>query len=150
MAATRLWIWRIREWRTFRLPCSQPHGPLNSCRYVSNYCLNKRPKGKLKGGLTIELVRYLPAWFPAANFAKIAKGYKVRAAAFGDVPYAFVKDQIKRGTFVPSFLSNLLQDNPVEPGTEDEDIIKWSAGSLYAGGADTVRTKICTENPTAY
>jgi hypothetical protein len=92
-------------------------------------------------------VRYLPAWFPGANFAKIAKGYKVRAAAFGDVPYAFVKSQIKRGSFVPSFLSNLLQDNPVEPGTEDEDIIKWSAGSLYAGGADTVRTKIALKTP---
>lgn len=94
-------------------------------------------------------MRYLPAWFPGANFVKIARGYKVRAAAFSDVPYAFVKDQIKRGTFVPSFLSNLLEENRVDPGTEDEEIIRWSAGSLYAGGADTVRantfTKMCQE-----
>jgi hypothetical protein len=95
-------------------------------------------------------VKYLPSWFPGANFAKIAKGYKVRAAAFSDIPYAFVKDRIAQGTFVPSFLSNLLQENPVEPGTEDEDIIKWSAGSLYAGGADTVRTNICIVRLTVY
>ncbi|KAJ6089845.1 hypothetical protein N7467_005061 [Penicillium canescens] len=92
----------------------------------------------------LPILRYLPSWFPGANFAKIAKGYKVRAAAFSDIPYAFVKDQIEQGTFVPSFLSNLLQDNPVEPGTEDEDIIKWSAGSLYAGGADTTVSSIAS------
>ncbi|KAJ6101032.1 hypothetical protein N7499_000662 [Penicillium canescens] len=92
----------------------------------------------------LPILRFLPSWFPGANFAKIAKGYKVRAAAFSDIPYAFVKDQIKQGTFVPSFLSNLLQDNPVDPGTEDEDIIKWSAGSLYAGGADTTVSSIAS------
>ncbi|KAJ5762254.1 uncharacterized protein N7511_005636 [Penicillium nucicola] len=77
-------------------------------------------------------------------FAKIAKDSKLRAAAFSDTPYAFVKDQMKNGTFVPSFLSNLLQENPVEQGTEDETIIKWSAGSLYAGGADTTVSAIAT------
>lgn len=89
--------------------------------------------------LTLGLVKYLPAWFPGARFVKIAQGYKSRAQSFSDVPYAFTKQQISNGSFVPSFLSNLLRDNPVEPGTEEEEIIKWSAGSLYAGGADTVR-----------
>lgn len=89
--------------------------------------------------LTLRLVKYLPGWLPGAGFVKIAQSYKSRAQSFSDVPYAFTKQQISNGRFVPSFLSNLLQNNPVEPGTEDEDIIKWSAGSLYAGGADTVR-----------
>lgn len=84
-------------------------------------------------------MRYLPTWFPGARFVKIAQNYNLRAKSFSDVPYAFTKQQISNGRFVPSFLSNLLQNNPVEPGTEEEEIIKWSAGSLYAGGADTVR-----------
>jgi hypothetical protein len=86
-------------------------------------------------------VKLLPAWFPGADFVNIAKAYKTRAEAFSDVPYEFVKQQMKNGSFVPSFLSNLLQSNPVENGTKEENIVKWSAGSLYAGGADTVRTK---------
>lgn len=95
--------------------------------------------------LTLWLVKYLPAWFPGARFVKTAQNYKSRAQSFSDVPYAFTKQQISNGRFVPSFLSNLLQNNPVEPGTEEEDIIKWSAGSLYAGGADTVRENpVCT------
>lgn len=47
---------------------------------------------------------------------------------------------MQSGFFAPSFLSNLLASSPVEPGSEDENIVKWSAGSLYAGGADTVST----------
>ncbi|KAJ5297506.1 hypothetical protein N7508_007755 [Penicillium antarcticum] len=92
----------------------------------------------------LPILRHLPAWFPGANFAKTAKAYKVRAAAFSDIPYAFVRDQMEKGTFVPSFLSNLLQEHPVKPGTEDETIIKWSAGSLYAGGADTTVSAIAS------
>ncbi len=58
--------------------------------------------------------------------------------AFSDVPFAFVKQQMQSGCFVPSFLSNLLENVPAERGSEDEKILKWSAGSLYAGVADTV------------
>jgi hypothetical protein len=86
-------------------------------------------------------VKFLPAWFPGADFVNTAKAYKQRAEAFSNVPYEFVKQQVKNDCFVPSFLSNLLQSNPVEDGTEEETIVKWSAASLYAGGADTVRTK---------
>ncbi|KAJ5375711.1 hypothetical protein N7517_007717 [Penicillium concentricum] len=92
----------------------------------------------------IPMMKYLPAWFPGAGFVKVARSYKSRSEAFSDVPYAFTKQQISNGQFVPSFLSNLLQTNPVEPGTEEEEIIKWSAGSLYAGGADTTVSSIAS------
>ncbi|OQE16233.1 hypothetical protein PENFLA_c028G11077 [Penicillium flavigenum] len=92
----------------------------------------------------IPILKYLPVWFPGARFVKISQTYKSRAQAFSDVPYAFTKQEISNGRFVPSFLSNLLRDNPVDPGTEEEDIIKWSAGSLYAGGADTTVSSIAS------
>lgn len=38
----------------------------------------------------------------------------------------------------PSFLSQLLGDAQCESGSDEESVIKWSAASLYAGGADTV------------
>ncbi|KXG50521.1 Cytochrome P450 [Penicillium griseofulvum] len=92
----------------------------------------------------IPIMRYLPAWFPGAGFVKIAQSYRSRAKAFSDVPYSFTKQKISDGQFVPSFLSNLLRDNYVEPGTEDEEVLKWSAGSLYAGGADTTVSSIAS------
>ncbi|KAJ5339389.1 hypothetical protein N7452_006117 [Penicillium brevicompactum] len=92
----------------------------------------------------IPLLKFLPEWFPGASFIKIAKKYDRRQQAFSDVPYEFVKQQMKRTGFFPSFLSNLLQSNPVEHGTEEENIVKWSAGSLYAGGADTTVSSIAS------
>ncbi|CAI7617955.1 unnamed protein product [Penicillium bialowiezense] len=95
-----------------------------------------------KAKLDASLVKFLPEWFPGASFIKIAKTYDRRQQAFSDIPYEFVKQQMKSGIFFPSFLSNLLQDNPLEHGTEEENIVKWSAGSLYAGGADTTVSSI--------
>lgn len=92
--------------------------------------------------LTFKSVRYIPAWFPGAGFIEICQAYKRRAEAFSDVPYEFVRQQMDTSVCVPSFLSNLLQKCEVGPGSEEERIIKWSAGSLYAGGADTVRGKL--------
>lgn len=90
--------------------------------------------------LTIRLVRYLPPWLPGAGFIQTAQAYKRRVKAFSGIPFEFVRQQMQSGCITPSFLSNLLETNPVEPGSEDENILKWSAGSLYAGGADTVST----------
>lgn len=60
---------------------------------------------------------------------------------FTDVPWNFVKQQIKSGDFNPSFLSNQLQIETPIAGSEDETVLKWSAASMYAGGADTVSSK---------
>jgi hypothetical protein len=86
-------------------------------------------------------VRHLPPWLPGAGFIKTAQAYKMRVKTFSGAPFAFVRQQMQNGCFKQSFLSNLLENNPVEPGSEDENILKWSAGSLYAGGADTVSTR---------
>jgi len=83
----------------------------------------------------IPLLRYVPGWFPGA-------GWKARGKRFADLledmaekPHQFVKDQVAAGTAVPSFTSELLDGEEVTP--EAEYNIKWSAASLYSGGADT-------------
>lgn len=45
-------------------------------------------------------------------------------------------NQQASGTAEPSFTADLMEDPNVTP--EREADIMWSAGSLYAGGADTV------------
>jgi hypothetical protein len=53
-----------------------------------------------------------------------------------DWPYAFVQDQIRRGTNKPSYVTDLLQEENIDE--EFESMIKWSSASLYGGAADTV------------
>lgn len=88
--------------------------------------------------LTRFAVRYLPSWFPGTSFKTVANGFKKSAVDFCDRPCQFVKRQMAQNRFDPSFLSRLLGDTQCESGSGEESIIKWSAASLYAGGADTV------------
>lgn len=55
-------------------------------------------------------------------------------------PYAFARRQTEEGRYEPSYLSNLFKTTGCpSPGSEEEFVAKWSAASLYTGGADTVR-----------
>ncbi|KAK6814883.1 hypothetical protein RU639_009687 [Aspergillus parasiticus] len=87
----------------------------------------------------IPILKYVPIWFPGAQFARMAKQFRKSAAAFSDVPYAFVKRKLAQQDFEPSFLAGLLQkieDQP-GPGSYEETVIKWAAASFYGGGSDT-------------
>ncbi|KAL4865823.1 hypothetical protein BDV12DRAFT_173973 [Aspergillus spectabilis] len=83
------------------------------------------------------ILRHIPSWFPGAGFQRTARIFRKQTEALSDVPFAFVKQQMQRSVFEPSYVSNLLRDNPVTPGSQEETTIRWSAASLYGGGADT-------------
>jgi hypothetical protein len=83
-------------------------------------------------------VKYLPSWVPGAGFQRTALRFREQANALAEVPFTFVRQQMKQPGFAASYLSNLLQDKDIAPRSTDEVNIKWSAASLYGGGADTV------------
>jgi cytochrome P450 len=92
------------------------------------------------GGFLVNLIpslRYLPAWFPGAGFKKTAALWAESLVNMVEQPYQYVKQQMAAGTAEPSFTSHLLEDSPTITSTEREHEIKWSAASLYSGGADT-------------
>ncbi|KII86264.1 hypothetical protein PLICRDRAFT_55999 [Plicaturopsis crispa FD-325 SS-3] len=81
------------------------------------------------------ILRYVPAWFPGAGFKKLAKEWRQTLQDMAEEPYKFVLKQMDAGTAVPSFTHDLLQTKDF---TDEEKVaIKWSATSVYAGGADT-------------
>jgi hypothetical protein len=86
-------------------------------------------------------VKYIPDWFPGANFKKIGRHYLETLTKLVEDPLAFTKYQMKEKKERQSFTSTLLEQG------EDEGIIKWSAVALYGGGADTVCRKLsrCSE-----
>ncbi|TDL20083.1 cytochrome P450 [Rickenella mellea] len=82
----------------------------------------------------LPILRYIPDWMPGAWFKRTAKKWHKTLKDMTDKPHAFVRHQMASGTAIPSYTSTLLEMNP---DAEGEFTIKWSAQSLYAGGADT-------------
>lgn len=61
-----------------------------------------------------------------------------------DVPFRFVQEQTDAHSLEAeaSYVGNLLKDNDIPSGSQQETDVKWSALSLYFGGADTVRLSL--------
>lgn len=55
-------------------------------------------------------------------------------------PVQFVKHEMAEKRHIPSYVSKLYDNLKVSDNAQEEAIIKWTAGSLYTGGADTVLT----------
>jgi cytochrome P450 len=106
---------------------------------VEQFSLSTAP-----GGFLVNLVpslRHVPAWFPGAGFKHTAVLWAESLVNMVERPYQFVKQQMAAGTAQSSFTSRLLDDSP-EITANQEHEIKWSAASLYSGGADTTVASI--------
>lgn len=51
----------------------------------------------------------------------------------------FVRKQMKEQQFAPSYVSALYESADGKMTAEEEHVLKYSAASLYTGGADTVK-----------
>ncbi|KAF2635053.1 cytochrome P450 [Massarina eburnea CBS 473.64] len=87
-------------------------------------------------------LRYLPEWLPGMQFKKTARLMATQLAQCADQPYGFVKQQMKDKRNKTSFLSQCIADIGNTP--EKEFVHKWTALSLYTGGADTTVSSLMT------
>ncbi|PFH49401.1 hypothetical protein AMATHDRAFT_147734 [Amanita thiersii Skay4041] len=84
------------------------------------------------------LLRFVPAWFPGANFQRKAKEFKSRMTHYDTAPFNWAKESINSGEYSPSFASyHLCPEDGHVPDKEEQDIVKWCCSALYTGGADT-------------
>jgi len=89
--------------------------------------------------LTFDLVKQLPTWFPGMEFKKTANAWRRILLTTIEKPYLLVREQMRRDNYSPSYLASLLEGVSDKWTPEKELVAKWTAGSLYTGGADTVR-----------
>ena len=71
------------------------------------------------------------------SFKRTAALWRRSLTELVEKPFAFVKQQMAAGVNVPSYASALLEQENLS--ADEEDIIKWTSQSLYAGGSETVR-----------
>ncbi|KAB8223737.1 cytochrome P450 [Aspergillus novoparasiticus] len=78
------------------------------------------------------------------SLAMVPGAWLVDSIPICSVPYAFTKQQMAQGSNVPSIISYYLESENIQPGSEEEHLVKWATATLYGGGADTtVSTMMC-------
>ncbi|KAL4773894.1 cytochrome P450 [Aspergillus nidulans var. acristatus] len=94
---------------------------------------------------TVPFLKYLPSWFPGTGFKRTAASWKQTLLTTIEKPYRLVLKHMESGKCPDSYLSNLLEETKGRAlSANEEQVIKWTAGSLYTGGADTtVSTLSC-------
>ncbi|KAJ7247337.1 cytochrome P450, partial [Mycena rebaudengoi] len=90
----------------------------------------------------LPILKYVPDWFPGAQFQRKAKAWRKLARDSLDVPFADAKRNIATGVAQPSFTSYSL--GKMENSVEYEDLVKAAAGNVYNAGADTTVSALGT------
>ncbi|KAK6988672.1 cytochrome P450 [Favolaschia claudopus] len=96
------------------------------------------------------VLRYVPEWFPGAQFQTIARKGKKLAEKTRDVPFTDTKRKMKEGTAQSCFTVNALQqldsscDNFKSSSSSyyNETTVKNVASIMYIAGVDTITTTL--------
>ncbi|KAI5920501.1 cytochrome P450 [Camillea tinctor] len=86
---------------------------------------------------TIPALKYLPEWLPGMGFKKTARQWGQTSQEVAEKPMDFVRKQVSEGSHESSLVSSLYENSKGQVDPKDEDIMKWSAATMYTGGADT-------------
>jgi hypothetical protein len=84
----------------------------------------------------LPFLRYVPDVLPGMGWKTTGKKMKDTLNQCVSQPYEFVKQQMREKRHTTSFLSQAIEN--IGSDAEMEEIHKWTALSLFTGGADTV------------
>ncbi|CAN9281390.1 unnamed protein product [Alternaria alternata] len=90
----------------------------------------------------LPFLRFLPDWCPGTSFKRTARQMAEQLTRTAEEPYAFVKSQMQGKEAKTSFLSQAIES--LGSDASMEYIHKWSAASMYLGGADTTVSSLMT------
>lgn len=113
---------------------------------MENFSTAMTPMGHLVD--IIPALQYLPNGFPGPAFKNTAQKMKKINLDTVNIPYTFVEQQMANGGNRSSFVSSLIKryssdkSNNGKLHHDKEEAIKWVAGILYGGGADTTTSAL--------
>ncbi|KAG1747609.1 cytochrome P450 [Suillus lakei] len=88
-------------------------------------------------------LRFVPSWFPGAGFKRVAFDVGQKLSRLDTIPFNWAKQQIERGSYAHSFVSDQLhpEDGSAVSAQQDE-ITKWCSMGINAGGTDTTASSL--------
>lgn len=110
---------------------------------LADKAVDQFSKSTATGAFMVDIIptlKNVPDWFPGADFKRKAREWSACLEEMVSAPYNFVKEQMAAGIAPKSFTSNLLEGKTLS--AEEEHVVRWSAASLYSGGADTTVSAI--------
>ncbi|KAF8960427.1 cytochrome P450 [Flammula alnicola] len=91
------------------------------------------------------ILRYVPEYFPGAGFQKKAKAWRQIQEDFRELPFKATLQNMASGLGRPSFTSMCLDSlDSFGDATHQREVIKDTAGIVFAAGADTTLSGIHT------
>ncbi|EIM84217.1 cytochrome P450 [Stereum hirsutum FP-91666 SS1] len=86
-------------------------------------------------------LRYMPSFLPGAGFKRWAQSARKTIEEFSFAPYDFAKTRVASGEALPSFVTESIELLTAETAAplskEDDELLMWTAASIYSGGTDT-------------
>ncbi|KAF7346415.1 putative cytochrome P450 [Mycena sanguinolenta] len=89
------------------------------------------------------ILRYLPSWMPGAGFQRFAAESRKLSKEMKEVPFNFVKQNMRDGLDSTSIVARLLVENQTR-GRHDEGAIQEVAAVAYGAGAETTVSALAT------
>ncbi|KAJ7367013.1 cytochrome P450 [Mycena albidolilacea] len=98
-------------------------------------------EGALPGRFAVDtfpFLRHLPSWFPGCGFHRYAQNVSLLLDEMKNVPFDFVRQNMRDGVGRPCLASELLEQNDTQGSSkQQEQMIKDVAAVTYAAAADT-------------
>ncbi|QRV91881.1 cytochrome P450 family protein [Ceratobasidium sp. AG-Ba] len=129
---------------------SYPHDPLVG---VMEIATEEMAEAALPANFYVNIIpwlKYVPSWFPGAGWKRKANEWRANKDRAFNEPFDWTKSQIAANLAAPSIVNNLLakmankemrSQGNIE---EEEDVIRWVAGTLLPAGSDTTVSSMST------
>ncbi|KAJ7089229.1 cytochrome P450 [Mycena belliarum] len=85
-------------------------------------------------------LKYIPSWIPGASFQRAAQRMRADLNRLFDLPYQFVKQEIRSGRPNPSFLLSYLEEKNGRETAEEEELVQAFGAALYSGTTPSALT----------
>ncbi|KAJ8131439.1 hypothetical protein O1611_g2188 [Lasiodiplodia mahajangana] len=87
---------------------------------------------------TFPALKYIPAWMPGTGWKKVGMEWQRTLNEAMEKPFLFAKQQLANGIPKKSFITDSLRSRDDKKSPMNDDyVLKWTAMSMYIGGADT-------------
>ncbi|KAI1756353.1 cytochrome protein [Xylaria castorea] len=85
----------------------------------------------------IPALKYIPGWMPGTGWKKIGRQWRATLKDVTEKPILFAQQRLANGRSEKSFVTDFYRSKGDTISPTDDEVLKFVAMSMYAGGGDT-------------